>query len=196
MVLAAGQGRRFGTGGQKLLLPWHGRPLLGHVLARIGEAQTEGLIERCIVVHAPGDAVIRKLAREMGAVPIFAVRAAEGIAASLRAGIVALTRDHAALVFLGDQPAIRVAWIRTLVEAAGPEPVHALLRPRYRSDPDTPGHPVLLGRDYWPLVARAEGDRGLDPVLRAEGLAWQTVDVDGSNPDVDSPDDLTRLERV
>lgn len=194
-MLAAGAGQRFGAGGQKLLAPWRGRPLLGHVLATIGQAREEGLLDRCLVVHAPGADSIRTLARAMECVPVFAVRAEEGLGASLRAGIVAMARDDAVLIFLGDQPAVRLETIRALVAAAAADPVHALLRPRYRSDPARPGHPVLVGRAYWPLAAQVAGDRGLDPVLRAAGHAWRLIDVDGANPDVDTLEDLERLDR-
>ncbi len=166
------------------------------MLATVARARDERLLERCLVVHAPAAAGIRRLAREMGAIPVFSVRAEEGIAASLRAGIVALARDDAVLILLGDQPTVPLEAIRALADAARDDPVHALLRPRYRSDPATPGHPVLVGKAHWPLAAQLAGDRGFDPVIRAAGLDWRLIDVDGANPDIDTPEDLQHLERI
>jgi SAM-dependent methyltransferase len=52
---------------------------------------------------------------------------------------------------------------------------------------------VLVRRAAFDLADRATGDRGLGPVVAAEpGLvAW--VDVDGTNPDVDTPAELAAL---
>ena len=192
MILAAGAGTRFGPGGQKLLTEWRGRPLLAHVLARVTEARSAGLIGECLVTHAPGAGGIRELARSAGCRPVAVAAAASGLGASLAAGVAALPPGDAVLIFLGDQPLVGIDTVRRLASAS--DPSHALVRPRYRSAPDAPGHPVLLGREHWPLAREAAGDRGLDPVLAARGLRWQTVDVPGRNPDVDTPDDLHALD--
>lgn len=192
MVLAAGAGRRF-AGGDKLLAPWRGAPLLCHVLAAAVAARARGLLERIVVVHAPGAGPIRDLAVAAGAVPAEAERADAGLSESLRAGLGALPDGEAAVILLGDQPAVAPETIAALIAAAGPLS-HALVRPRYRSAPPAPGHPVLVGRAHWPLAAEASGDRGLDPVLARHGLTWRLVPVDGANPDIDTAADLATLE--
>jgi CTP:molybdopterin cytidylyltransferase MocA len=85
---------------------------------------------------------------------------AEGMGASLRAGLSALPPSwEAALVSLVDLPDVGasvVARVLDTVAAGGTRA--ALARASYDG---TPGHPVLLGRDHWPGVLRgAEGDRG------------------------------------
>jgi CTP:molybdopterin cytidylyltransferase MocA len=97
----------------------------------------------------------------------------------------------AALVCLGDQPALTLGTIRALVGSGASAEV--LRRPRYADEPGVPGHPVLIGRRHWPLIDRTTGDRGLDPVIAAHGLRWTAMPVAGSNPDVDRPADLTQL---
>jgi molybdenum cofactor cytidylyltransferase len=189
-VLAAGAGRRFGGEGAKLLAPWLGRALLEHVLATVVAARRAGLVQAGVVVHPPGGGAIREAALAAGLVPV----PAEGpdLSASLRSGIAALPGGDAALILLGDQPVVKLETIRALIQAA-PRLTESLVRPRYREAPDVPGHPALVGRTHWPLAGEARGDRGLDPLLAARGLRWREIEVEGTNPDVDTPADLERL---
>ena len=83
---------------------------------------------------------------------------AEGMSASLRAGLTALeqTDVDAALVSLVDLPDVTDAVVRRVL-AAGADPA-ALIRTSYDG---RPGHPVVLGREHWFGVrAAAVGDRG------------------------------------
>ena len=83
---------------------------------------------------------------------------AEGMGASLRAGLAALepTPYDAALVSLVDLPDVDAAVVARLVASAtGPDD---LARAAYDG---VPGHPVLIGRNHWKgVVATATGDRG------------------------------------
>ncbi|MEZ4584966.1 MAG: nucleotidyltransferase family protein [Gemmatimonadales bacterium] len=192
-MLAAGVGRRFDRPEWKLLAPWRGRPLLDHTLATVDRSIDEGLVaEALVVLRAPAGGELAPLLARHRAKVLVAPRAELGMGESLAAGFAALPPGDAALVFLGDQPAVRLETVRRLVEGAGPD---RLLRPRYRSDPSAPGHPALVGREYWPLARRAEGDTGLGPLFKAAGLRFEPVDVEGSNPDVDRQADLEKLER-
>ena len=154
-----------------------------------------------VLVYGPGGEALRDLATAAGFDAVQASRAELGISESLKAGIVTLAatttpRDvRAALICLGDQPLLRLETVAAVV-AAGGEGGTRLVRPKYRDDPDGPGHPVHVGRAHWGLISETAGDRGLDPIVRAHGLAWREVDVEGSNPDVDTQTDLDRLERL
>ena len=44
-------------------------------------------------------------------------------------------------------------------------------------------------------VQQEEGDRGMGPLIQASPDLVTRVDVSGDNPDVDTPDDLVRLQR-
>jgi CTP:molybdopterin cytidylyltransferase MocA len=82
---------------------------------------------------------------------------AQGMSASLRAGLGALPADaEAAVVLLVDLPDVTADVVRRVVDAGtGPD---ALARATYDG---RPGHPVLIGRDHWAgVVALATGDRG------------------------------------
>ena len=99
----------------------------------------------------------------------------------------------AALVVLGDQPAIRRDVIDEVVRRwriTGAEAV----RPRYAEAPDEPGHPVLLDRSLWQAVSLLEGDTGPGRLL--PGRSVELVDVPGRNPDIDTPADLAGFSRL
>lgn len=199
-MLAAGRGSRFDASANKLLVPWQGKPLLSHVLDRVVEARDRGLIRAGVVIIRPDEPETPRLASAAGLLPVVAHDAAAGLSASLRTGLAALER-HAeadsfatALVLLGDQPAVSAAAIEAVI-AAGRGSRDALARARYRGAPDAPGHPVLIGRHWWPLARELSGDRGLDRLLSARGAAWTEVWVEGDNPDVDTTHDLRRLDR-
>jgi CTP:molybdopterin cytidylyltransferase MocA len=120
-----------------------------------------------------------------------------GVAGSIQVGLAALQSEtspaaQAALILLADQPLVRMEVVRRLVavwRGSGKS-----VRPRYAGSPDVPGHPVLLDRSLWTLASRLTADRGLGPVL-AERPDWcEVVEVQGTNPDIDTPDDLTATE--
>jgi molybdenum cofactor cytidylyltransferase len=119
-------------------------------------------------------------------------RPADGLASSLRVGLAAVNPDaQAALLALGDQPFLRADVVSALLVApVGPE--HVAVVPHYVGGGDP--NPVLLLRAGWPLVDEVSGDRGLGPVLALHPEGVRGVAVPGSNPDIDTPDDLARLE--
>jgi CTP:molybdopterin cytidylyltransferase MocA len=143
--------------------------------------------------------MLASLARASGIEPIVNEEPEGGIAGSLRraadwlrqaptrAGPVA-----AAIVFLGDQPAVPDAVVAALVAAW--EGGARYVRPRYADEPDVPGHPTLVDWTLWPVVAELLGDVGLGPGLAARGVLPEVVDIPGRNPDVDTPADLIKLE--
>jgi CTP:molybdopterin cytidylyltransferase MocA len=93
---------------------------------------------------------------------------AEGMSASLRAGLGALEScpvDSVA-VTLVDLPDLTAEVVRRVAQAdRGPS---SLARAAYAG---TPGHPVLLGRDHWAgVLASASGDAGARDYLAASDV--------------------------
>jgi CTP:molybdopterin cytidylyltransferase MocA len=109
---------------------------------------------------------------------------AEGMGASLRAGLSALagTTHDAALVSLVDLPDVDAAVVARLVAAStGPG---VLARAAYDG---VPGHPVLIGRDHWAgVVETATGDRGARDYLAAHEVALVECGDLATGADVDS----------
>ena len=199
IVLAAGAGTRFGGDPPKLLAPWNGRPLIASVLAALASAQAEGLLSEVFVVYPPEHPAIGTLAHKAGFDAVLVTRSRPVISETIKAGMVTMTAMHdlrsvtGVLLVLGDQPKLSVEAIRAVIARAGGSPA-ALVRPRYAEAPEEPGHPVLVGRVHFGLLEATQGDHGLDAVIKQQGREWRYVDLPGHNPDVDTPEDLKRLD--
>jgi len=197
LLLAAGTSTRFGS--NKLLALWRGRPLLSHVIAGIVALRDRGVVSGATAVVQDGDERSADLLRQAGCRVIWNEHSDRGMAGSLQLGLRALAtlspQPDAALIFLADQPSASTEAAEEVVRAwelGG----SAVVRPRYAASPDEPGHPVLLDRDAWGLAEKLTGDQGLGRALSLSPDMVVHVDVDGANPDVDTPDDLSRLDAI
>jgi len=183
LVLAAGAGRRFG--GVKQLAPLDGRPLLEHALrALTGSPALDG-----VVATLGADAERIAAAVDLhGARPVLVEAWQEGIAASLRTGVAALRpATQAVVIVLGDQPGVTAEMVDRVV-AAGRATNRAAARAVHGG---RPGHPVLLRRELFALVARLNGDRGAGALL--DTVPTVTVECGAAAVlDVDRPGDLPR----
>jgi molybdenum cofactor cytidylyltransferase len=192
VVLAAGAGRRFG--GQKLLAPLHGRPVVVHVLEAVRQARAVHLVDDAIAVIAPGDWAVADLAGRAGLRTVENASPALGLSGSLRCGLRSLGAEvGAAALLLADQPLVRVEVLAVLI-AAWRAGLGTLVRPRYADAPDEPGHPVLVDRSLWHLADALSGEAGLGALFPPGSAGVAVIEVAGRNPDVDTPDDLTTLE--
>lgn len=145
LLLAAGEGKRMG------------RPkvLVDDWLARGVRALQDGGCDQVCVVLGASATEARRLVPAATAV-VVAEDWAEGMGASLRAGLEYLATAKAALVLLVDLPDVDAAVVRRVLAAE--IETGSLRRASYAG---TPGHPVLIGRDHWSaLIATATGDRG------------------------------------
>jgi nicotine blue oxidoreductase len=195
LLLAAGAGRRYGM--PKALVDG------GAWLRRAVATLTDGGCDQVfVVVGAQADDVIPLVPKT--ATTVVATDWAEGMGASLRAGLAELGRStppqvQAALVHLVDLPDVDASVVRRLVALANPSVV---ARAGFDSQP---GHPVLLGRQHWnDIVSSAHGDRGARDWLagRTDLIMVDCSDL-ASGVDVDIPpgtdpavrtSDLSRLE--
>jgi molybdenum cofactor cytidylyltransferase len=196
LILAAGQGRRFG--GAKLHALYRKRPLLSYVLDVAEAARERGLVDGGHVVVGGEDDEARDLVRHSGLNAIINDTPELGLSGSLRLGVAALEaraaheRD-AAVVFLGDQPLVRLDVVERLI-ARWRQGGAAIIRPRYQDQPAVPGHPVLLTRSVWPAAEHLQGDEGFGSLLHSAAPEAVTLNVPGGNPDVDTRADLLGLE--
>ena len=177
LVLAAGEGRRFG--GTKQLAELDGRPLLEHALAAV-----TGISPRVVVLgHAAGEIAARVDLH--GARPVVCPDFAEGQAASLRCGIAALDTDEV-LVVLGDQPGITAAALDALISAGGDEDA---VRATYDGEAS---HPVLLRRPLLDRVGELSGDVGFRDLLRGARVREVEVGHLADPADIDTREELAR----
>ena len=135
VVLAAGEGRRFG--GPKQLHVIEGITMLERVLMAVERA---GIATRLVVLGARAERIVAEVPLH-GAVAVLSPRWADGQAASLQAALEALPeRIDEALVVLGDGPGLDPRAIRRTAAGRG---VRAADYGRGRS------HPVVLPRACW-----------------------------------------------
>jgi CTP:molybdopterin cytidylyltransferase MocA/SAM-dependent methyltransferase len=184
IVLAAGAGSRFG--GAKLEARLDGKPVLQHVLDALAAA---GIEDPVVVTAGPLTAPIEWRAAR----PMTNPDPARGVASSLQVGWgAAMGGDEppdAVIVALGDQPLIRAEVVGALATAAL-DAARPIVAPRYSGS--SARNPLRLERDAAPLVDEAAGDRGLGPIIDARPDVVRWLDVDGDNPDIDTPADLAR----
>jgi molybdenum cofactor cytidylyltransferase len=176
VILAAGQGRRFGEE-PKQLADLGGRPVLEHVIEK---ACAVPALERVIVVlGARAEAILAR-------VDLFDAEAvvcpdwAEGQAASLRFGLRELEGFRKVVVLLGDQPLVT----RKVIARFANEPPGT--RAAYGG---VPGHPASLGPKLIRQALVLTGDEGL------RSARWRLVECGhlASGTDIDTQDDLEAI---
>ena len=188
VLLAAGGARRFGS--QKLVHPVGGAPLV----RRAAEALLATSVDAVVVVVGSEAPRVRTALDGLTLHVVAAEEWERGMSASIRRGIGALDPEvGAAILALGDQPAVGAAIIDPLVAAwrGGRGPIVA---PRFRR---AVRPPVLFDRSLFGELAALEGDRGARAVLETAPARVHVVDFDDDEPaDVDEPSDVARAERT
>jgi molybdenum cofactor cytidylyltransferase len=179
LVLAAGEGRRFGS--TKQLAELDGRPLLGHVVASM---LAVGALDPLVVVLGHEAAAIRAGVPELDAVTVVVAEDwREGQAASLRAGVAALGAVEAAVVMLGDMPFVTPPVIAGVLEG---DP-RSVVRATYGG---VPGHPVRLPRALLDRVGELSGDAGFRSLLRGEPITTFEAGHLADPTDIDTREEL------
>jgi CTP:molybdopterin cytidylyltransferase MocA len=166
LILAAGEGRRFG--GIKQLAEIDGKPLLQHVI------EMAAPYDPLVVLGAHADEIRRVI--DVGD-HIVIDDWAEGQSASLRAGVAAIGPADRLLVLLGDMPFVTRSACEAVLNAGG------CARAVYDG---VPGHPVVLDRAVLARISELRGDHGARHLL----ADCASVEVEGDPRDVDTPEDL------
>lgn len=174
LVLAAGEGRRFGG------------PKAPFVL------DGERLVDRAVRVlrEAGCDPVVVVLGAWVGDVPDADIVVNDdwpsGMGSSLRRGLEHLGPDvDRALVTLVDLPGLTAEAVRRLVAEEPADPRESLASATYD---EVRGHPVLLGRAHWAgVAATATGDRGARAYLADHEVTLVEVGDVATGDDLDEP---------
>ena len=158
LVLAAGQSRRMGEQ-NKLLLDIQNRPMVQHIVSELNASQVCGI---WVVTGHQAEQVEQALA----ASPVQFVHNpayAEGLSASLKAGLAALPDDiDGVLVCLGDMPDIKQPLINQLIAAFDPLEGRAICVPTHQGKR---GNPVLWSKRFIPEMMDLAGDSGAKHLL-------------------------------
>jgi CTP:molybdopterin cytidylyltransferase MocA len=183
VLLAAGAGTRLGGDVPKPLVPFRGRPLLEWPLA----ALRDGGAERVLVVTGAARFAVP------GAEVVHCAGWAEGVTASLRAGLAAAAAGgaEAVVIALADQPLLDARAVARVLAARAPVQADAV-RATYDG---TPNHPTVLESALFGAVARLRGDTGARPLLADPATRVKLVACDGlgSPADADTPAALAAL---
>jgi molybdenum cofactor cytidylyltransferase len=191
VILAAGASTRMGR--PKLLLPWGGTSILGHLLN-----QWRSLCaDRIAVVCAANDPATRQELDRLGVAhelripnpsPDQGMFGSIQCAAKWGAGNPSLT--HLVIV-LGDQPHLRRETLRALVEFAAANP-DAVSQPARHG---RPRHPVVMPRRVFQRL-QTPGTGTLKEFLQLERVALCDVDDPGLDFDIDRPEDYEQAVRL
>jgi molybdenum cofactor cytidylyltransferase len=190
LVLASGLSHRFGRE-NKLLAEIQGQP----VIRRTVQAYDEAGVSPVVVVVGYQSERVGQALDGLNVHIVSNPDYFEGQSRALVHGVRKLPATLDAVVIgVGDQPLLRPAIIRSLVQAfvAGRAPIIA---PRYGG---MRGNPVLFARSLFSELLTVDGDQGGRPVIerhRAE-VVWVDVDDPGSGLDVDSMRDLEDVREI
>ncbi|MFN3671038.1 MAG: NTP transferase domain-containing protein [Bosea sp. (in: a-proteobacteria)] len=185
LVLAAGRSTRMGED-NKLLLELRGKPMLRHA----AEAQLASKARPVLVVTGHQREAVEAALTGLDVAFVHNPAYAEGLAASLRAGIAAVPEDApGVIVSLGDMPNVTAPVLDRLAQAFTDAPEALAVAPTLLGQR---GNPVLLSRALFPAVAALTGDQGARRLLEEAGEAVIEVPLDDPAIalDVDTPEAL------
>lgn len=182
VVLAAGQGRRFGD--NKLLQRLGDRPVLGHVLSALPRERFAKVV---VVASSQG---VEELCKEQG---LTCLRYSGGPQSeSIRRGIAVMEGMDGCLFAMGDQPLCTRQSMEKLVDVFLNCP-EAVVRLAWG---ETPCSPVLFPKRYFPNLQALTGEQGGMSALRgldAEIRLVQAAD-EAELWDVDTRDQLEHMK--
>ena len=185
IVLAAGLSLRMGRA--KLLLDWGGRPVIRHTVEQV----LAGGVDEVVVVLGREARGIREA---LSGLPVLFVENPEpeaGQASSIACGVSVLgSAINAALIALGDQPALPPEVIPRLLETFR-KTGKAIVAPLYRG---VQGNPVLFAGTVFPELRALTGDRGGRSVVEKDPSRVALVSFNLPMPaDLDTLEEYERL---
>mgnify|MGYP006073181987 CR=1 FL=1 len=166
ILMAAGIGRRFG--GNKLLAPFHGRPLWEYAWERAVEAKKELGIQ---VLMVSG---YQPLLQAPEVIPVCNDLPLLGASHTVRLGVKEAERlgMQYAVFMVSDQPMLKTSSLKRLIEAREPGKIVCL------SKDGRAGNPVVFHRDFFPELLALTGDRGGKMVMHRHMDAVKWVEAD------------------
>src|SRR5690606_30286594 len=187
LILAAGAASRFGS--PKQLARLQGQTLLQRAVA-LGTGIAGQAVTVVLGAHA---AAIAASLRGQAAGVVINRRWEEGLASSLRAGVAQLPGSaEGVLVMLADQVGVSAFDLQRLVSVWRQQPDH-IAAARYGSQA---GVPAIFPPHCSPAILELRGDAGARMLLNRMADRVVRVPMPGAAIDVDTPDDLQRLQQA
>jgi molybdenum cofactor cytidylyltransferase len=191
ILLAAGASTRLGQPKQLLRLPAFDREtLLDHAVAL---ARAPGAAPIFVVLGAHAEEIILEC-ELLDCILVRNEAWAEGMASSLRVGIAAVL-EHApaasgAMVLVCDQPGLSAELLVRLLDAHKVDE-NRITASRYAG---RMGVPAIFPRATFPSLLALQGDQGARALLQQSGTDVFAIDFPGGELDLDSPEDVERLQ--
>ncbi len=174
LVLAAGRSRRMAPLNKLLVADAVGRPMVVRVVEQVLASRAYPVV----VVTGHEHAAVEEALAGRPVQLVHAADYADGLSASLKAGLAALPPDaEGVMICLGDMPLVSTAMLDKLLAGFDPEEGRAIVLPTYRGKQ---GNPMIWGREFLPAMQSITGDVG------ARHLAGQHAD---RIAEIEMPDD-------
>ncbi|MBN8890335.1 MAG: 4-diphosphocytidyl-2C-methyl-D-erythritol kinase [Rhodospirillales bacterium 70-18] len=189
LVLAAGKSTRMAPYNKLLLADRAGKPMIARVVDNVLSSGARPVL--VVTGHRAGDVRAALAGRPVGFVQADAY--AEGLSASLKAGIAALPPEvSAAVICLGDMPLVTGRMLDRLLAAYDPDEGRSIVVPMHQG---RIGNPILWDRRYFPEMLALSGDGGARGLLQRhlEQVAEVAMEEDAVLRDFDTVDSLATL---
>jgi molybdenum cofactor cytidylyltransferase len=188
LVLAAGRSRRMAPLNKLLVADDKGVPMVARVVDNVLASHARPVV---VVTGYEHERVEQALA---GKPVIFAYAPdyAEGLSASLKAGLAAVPPEAEGLVIcLGDMPLVAGPMIDRMIATFDPEEGRAIVQPTFRGKQ---GNPMLWAREFVPEMMQISGDVGARHLVgkHADRVAEVEMADDAVLRDFDTTDALRK----
>ena len=183
IIMAAGQGVRFG--GNKLLAPLNGEPVLGHVLARLPRERLQKMI-----AVARSEEVAWLCMQQRVDCLIYGGGAQSD---TVRLGIDEMSEMDGCLFVMGDQPLCTRQSLECMLAQFEKTP-DCVLRLAFQG---RAGSPVLFPRRFFSALAALQGEQGGMAALHGQQVEICLVEAghEAELWDADTVQDLQKIER-
>lgn len=191
VLLAAGASTRLGQPKQLLQLSaFGGETLLDRAVTL---AQAAGAAPIFVVLGAHAEEIHLKC-ELLNCILVRNEAWDEGMASSLRVGVAAVLENAPAasgvMAMICDQPGLSAEHLRSLLDAHQADS-NRVVASRYAG---RTGVPAIFPRGMFPALLELQGDQGARTLLQQSGTSVRTIDFPNGELDLDSPEDLQRLE--
>lgn len=187
IILAAGGSSRLGS--PKQLISYKGEKLITRTIFNAVEAGVDKVI---VVLGSNADAIGREVPKDPDIRVVVNPDWETGLASSLAAGVRNVDRQSdGVLVLVTDQPLVDGPSLENLVSRFD---YHS--RVVASSYGRTVGVPAVFGKEFFRELSSLEGDRGAGHWLRQNITRVALVPLDTAEMDVDTPEDVKRLEEL
>jgi molybdenum cofactor cytidylyltransferase len=187
IILAAGASRRLGQ--PKQLVRIAGETLLARTIRIVCTSGADPVI---VVLGAHEESIASNV--DLSRVhPVANPDWEEGIASSIHAGLRMVHQIHAkataVMLLVCDQPRLSTEHLRRLIAAHEQEAEPTIVASEYAG---VAGIPAIFPASQFLKLLKLQGDTGARYILRNPSCAMVTIDFEGGEVDIDTPEDLAK----